>query len=308
MPSPTAEVGHSPFTHSFLIIDFKYAPIRSTTESTLTSTGPLPLLGDPGHKSITSSLKNRIPKILNLNDPNRRPRAIILITAHWSTPSPTISSAAAPDLIYDYYGFPPESYELKYPAKGDPALAEEVAAALRAEGLTDTVVDPKRGWDHGVFVPMTLVNPAADVPIVQMSVLESEDPTKHLRMGRALRALRAKNVAIVGSGFASFHNLPIMMAIRGGADPATQAQVVDISQQWNAALTDVVDKDPWKGLEAWRKLPGANVMHPPRGGEHFMPLIVSAGAAEEGEKARWYKDNYAGVDIYTYYWGADQVE
>ncbi|KAL6850723.1 hypothetical protein ACO1O0_007848 [Amphichorda felina] len=270
--------------------------------------GPLPVLGDPSHKSIVYSLTKRIPKLLGLDDPSRRPRAIILITAHWSTSSPTISSAASPDLIYDYYGFPPESYELKYPAKGDPALAEEVAAALRAEGLDDTVLDPQRGWDHGVFIPMLLVNPAADVPIVQMSVLASEDPTRHLRMGRALRALRSQGVAIVGSGFASFHNLPVMMSMRQGANPAQVAQIIDISRRWNAALTDVVDKEPWKGLQAWRKLPGADVMHPPRGGEHFMPLIVSAGAAEEGEKARWYTDNFSGVDIYTYYWGADQVE
>lgn len=269
--------------------------------------GPLPILGEPGHKSIIYSLQNRIPKLLSLNDPSNRPRAIILITAHWSTSSPAISSSAGPDLIYDYYGFPPEAYDLKYPAKGEPAIAEEVAAALKAEGLDDVVLDPKRGWDHGVFVPMTLVNPAADIPIVQMSVLASEDPTKHLRMGRALRALRSKNIAIVGSGFASFHNLRVMMSMRN-ADPARQTEIHGISRKWNEALTEVVDKNPWEGLQGWRKLPGADVMHPPRGGEHFMPLIVCAGAAGQDEKAKWYKDGYLGVDIYTYYWGADEVE
>ncbi|KFH40936.1 4,5-DOPA dioxygenase extradiol-like protein [Hapsidospora chrysogenum ATCC 11550] len=272
--------------------------------------GPLPLLGDPGHKSIIHSLSHRIPKILSLNDPDKRPRAIILITAHWSTSAPTISGAANPDLIYDYYGFPPETYELKYPAKGDPGIAAEAAAAFRAEGLSDVVVDPRRGWDHGVFVPMTLVRPEADIPIVQMSVLASEDPTSHLRMGRALRALRAKNIAIVGSGFASFHNLRAMMAMRssGGSRNPEGARIQAISREWNSALTDVVDKNPWQGLEAWRSLPGADLMHPPRGGEHFMPLIACAGAAHKEEKVRWYTDEYLGVDIYTYYWGGSDVE
>jgi aromatic ring-opening dioxygenase catalytic subunit (LigB family) len=156
---------------------------------------------------------------------------------------------------------------------------------------------------------MTLVRPEADIPIVQMSVLASEDPTRHLRMGRALRALRRKNIAIVGSGFASFHNLRVMMAMRSsGSENPERAHIQAISREWNSALTDVLDKNPWQGLERWRSLPGADLMHPPRGGEHFMPLIVCAGAAHEEEKARWYTDEYLGVDIYTYYWGGSEVE
>lgn len=269
----------------------------------------MPLLGDPGHKDITKSLQTRIPKLLGLNTP-RSPRAIILITAHWTTDAPTISSATKPDLLYDYYGFPPESYEIKFPAAGDAEIAADVAEAMTKEGMRGVKLDGGRGWDHGVFVPLKLAIPEANVPIVQVSVLASEDPEKHLRMGRALSSLREKNIAIVGSGFASFHNLRLMMGLRH-ANPSEGADIRAISQEWNAALNAVLDANKtverWQGLTGWRALPGADTMHPPRGGEHFMPLLVCAGAAGEGEGTRRYKDDFMGFDIFTYYWGADEV-
>lgn len=268
----------------------------------------MPILGDPGQASITSSLRNRVPKLLGLGTPSQ-PRAILLITAHWSTRNPTISSAKSPSLLYDYYGFPSEAYTFKYPAPGEPDLAAEVKAALAAEGLKPEA-DNERGWDHGVFVPMLLVNPKADIPIVQMSVLESEDPEKHLRMGAALAKLRESNVAIVGSGFASFHNLRAMMPLlRGGGKFASEFKTK--SDEWNTRLTAKVvapEKEVrWNALKDWRALPHADEMHPPRGGEHFMPLIVCAGAVNEGEKGKKYKDEFLGIDIFTYYWGADEV-
>lgn len=276
--------------------------------------GPMPLLNDPGHKSIIYSLRNRIPEILRLASPTHRPSAIILVTAHWTTPSPVISSGPSPALLYDYYGFPPETYSLKYPAPGAPALAARVAAAMAAEGLHPTL-DAARGWDHGVFVPLTLAVPAADIPVVQVSVLASEDPAQHLRMGRALAALREDNVAIVGSGFASFHNLGIMRSLRGFAGNSLDKNWLAFkakTDEWNAALTEAVA--PANATERadrvarWRELPHADMMHPPRGGEHFMPLIVCAGAArEEDGAAKTYKDEYMGVDIFTYYWGAPAV-
>lgn len=269
----------------------------------------MPILGDPNHKSIISSLKNRIPQILGLNTPAATPpRAIILITAHWTTSSPTISSAASHELLYDYYGFPPESYSLKYPAPGSPSLAKQLASAISAEGLTP-ILDDKRGWDHGVFVPLTLAAPKADIPIVQVSVLESEDPDAHLRLGKALATLREDNVAIVGSGFASFHNLGIMQRLMR-SDMAQQRAFRETSDAWNKALTDAVATEKvdarWDALRKWRDLPNADTMHPPRGGEHFMPLLVCAGAAGK-EQAKMYKDDFLGTDIFTYYWGAEQV-
>ncbi|KAF4458199.1 hypothetical protein F53441_50 [Fusarium austroafricanum] len=260
--------------------------------------GPMPILGDPKHKDIVYSLKNRVPKILKLGTPDQ-PRAIILVTAHWSTAKPTISSGASHKLLYDYYGFPRESYSLKYPAPGHPEIANEIADSLREQGLTPEL-DDERGWDHGVFIPLLLVNPKADIPVVQVSVLESEDPEQHLRMGAALRKLRANNIAVVGSGFASFHNIRAMMML-GSAGPEQQAQFRTLSDEWNNALTDATLKkdtdERWKALKSWRGFPYADMMHPPNGGEHFMPLLVCAGAAREGEETKKYSDEYVGVEI-----------
>ncbi|KAH8716377.1 Extradiol ring-cleavage dioxygenase [Beauveria bassiana] len=276
--------------------------------------GPMPLLNDPGHKTIIASLRNRVPEILRLSSPDHRPSAIILVTAHWTTRHPSISSGPSPPLLYDYYGFPPETYDLSYPAPGSPALAARVFEAMAAEGLSPTL-DATRGWDHGVFVPLKLAVPDADIPIVQVSVLQSEDPEQHLRMGRALAALRDDNVAIVGSGFASFHNIPIMQSLRGfgsmSADPKWLA-FKERTDEWNAAVTDAVtaanETERADKVARWRELPFADVMHPPRGGEHFMPLIVCAGAArKEDGPGKTYKDEYMGVDIFTYYWGAPAV-
>lgn len=179
-------------------------------------------------------------------------------------------------------------------------MAARVKAALDAHGLA------------GVYVPMMLVRPPADVPLVQVSVLASEDPDAHLHMGAALAALRADNIAVVGSGFASLHNLPAMAALRRPADRADRAAFKAASDAWAAALAAAVeDPDPAarrRGLAAWRALPHADRMHPPAAREHFMPLLVCAGAALDAEPARSYKDDFLGIDIYTWYWGADSVD
>ena len=270
----------------------------------------MPLLGDPGHKDIIYSLTNRVPKILGLGTPSQ-PRAIVLVTAHWQTPTPHISSGSSHSLLYDYGGFPDAAYNLTYPASGDPAVAEEVKTAFSKAGLKP-LLDENRGWDHGVFVPMLLVDPKGTVPIVQVSILRSEDPETHLQMGKALHALRSQNIAIVGSGFASFHNLRVMFPLMsaGSASPDGQA-LIRKSQAFNAALTKAtLETDLAKretALKAWRSFPNAYTMHPERGGDHFMPLIVCAGAAGDGEKGRSYTDGVVGVDIYTYYWSDQEV-
>ncbi|KAF2396475.1 Extradiol aromatic ring-opening dioxygenase [Trichodelitschia bisporula] len=260
--------------------------------------GPMPAMGDPSHKDIVKSLKRRLPEILKLNTPER-PQAIILITAHWSERNPTVSNGEKPKLFYDYYGFPPEAYKLQYDAPGSPAIAKEVVDALKSAGLKPQT-DSQRGWDHGVFIPMLLIHPAADIPIIQLSVLSSESPTTHYEMGKALRPLRDRNVAIIGSGFASFHNLRLMFS---GAlnDPTFRARHTD----WNKAVTEGVSEPDaklrQKKLEDWRSWPMANECHPPSAGEHFMPLLVCAGAGGDGA-AGSYVDEFMGLDIHSYYW------
>lgn len=264
----------------------------------------MPVLGDPGHEEIVKSLKERVPAILKLNTPEA-PRAIVVVTAHWSEAQPTISSAPSHSLYYDYGGFPREAYSLKYPAPGSPEVANQVKKALE-EADFQPFLDPKRGWDHGVFIPFLLINPAADVPIVQLSVLASQDPREHLRMGRALASLRDANIAIVGSGFASFHNLPLMFGLMGGQGNSSAARTIqNRAKEWNKALTESAleekQADREEKLAKWRNFPHAYDMHPQHGAEHFMPLLVCAGAAGE-TPGKGYKDGFHGVDIWSYYW------
>lgn len=208
----------------------------------------------------------------------RRPTAIVLVSAHWLTPEVTVTSGAHPDLIYDYYGFPPHTYELTYPAPGAPALAQQIVALLQAAGIPSSA-DPARGFDHGVFIPLKLVFPEAQIPVVQLSLNDSLDPAQHLQVGHALEALRAQDVLIIGSGM-SFHNM------RAYGNP----QYGPVSDAFDAWLTQAVESSPHAReqlLAHWAQAPGARDCHPPRAEEHLLPLMTVAGAAgsDAGHKA-----------------------
>jgi len=155
------------------------------------------------------------------------------------------------------------------------------------------------GWDHGVFVPMTLIHPEASIPIVQLSVLASEDPATHFAIGRALSTLRAQNIAIIGSGFASLHNLRAMFS---GVTKTPNFKA--LNEDWSMSVMDAVmtedAEERNKKFAAWRKWPGAYEMHPRGGAEHFLPLIVCAGAG--AGKAKSYKDEFVGLNMWSYYW------
>ena len=142
-----------------------------------------------------------------------RPKAVLVISGHWEMPQPTVNIAERPKLLFDYYGFPEHTYRLKYPVAGAPDLEPRVRSLLADAGF-ELGVDSKRGLDHGVFVPFLLIFPRADVPIMQLSLLQSLDPAAHLAMGRALAPLRERGVLIVGSGM-SYHNLAAMFSGRG---------------------------------------------------------------------------------------------
>jgi 4,5-DOPA dioxygenase extradiol len=229
--------------------------------------GPLPLLGDPSHTALTRFMQE-IPARLG------RPRAILVISAHWECPRPAVTAAPAPALIYDYYGFPPESYQLRYPAPGDPHLAARVAALLGEAGIA-AEGDPERGFDHGLFVPLLLMYPQADIPCVQLSLLSSLSPEQHLRLGEALQPLREEGVLILGSGL-SFHNL------RAFFSTPTAAQVAD-SLAFDQWLRDTLTSEALspaqrrRRLLDWQQAPAARFCHPRE--EHLLPLHVCAGAA-----------------------------
>jgi len=201
----------------------------------------------------------------------QRPSAIVLVSGHWLEADFAVTGAAQPDLIYDYYGFPPHTYELTYPAPGAPALAARVTAALSKAGF-GTHIDPVRGYDHGVFIPLKLVFPDADVPIIQLSLRRDMDAAAHLAVGRALAPLRDEGVLILGSGM-SFHNM------RAYGDPRSTGP----SEQFDAWLTQTVEGDAERRdalLAQWDQAPSARFSHPPRAEEHLLPLMVAAGAAQ----------------------------
>ncbi len=206
-----------------------------------------------------------------------RPRAILIVSGHWEEARPTVNAGAAPPLLFDYGGFPAHTYELTWPAPGDPGLATRVRDLLAEAGI-DSGADMSRGWDHGVFVPMKVMFPHADIPTVQLSLQHGLDPATHLVIGRALKPLRDEGVLILGSG-QTYHNMRGFLGGRGRADPAAEA-----FDAWlRAAVTDGATRD--RSLIAWEEAPGARQAQPHE--DHLLPLMVAAGAAsgEPGEIA-----------------------
>ena len=202
-----------------------------------------------------------------------RPGAMVVISAHWeSGDTVRIASAAEHRLVYDFGGFPRELYELTYPAAGDPGLARRIDGMLR-NGDVRSALDSVRGWDHGVWVPLRLIYPKADVPIVELSIPGALSPAELFRIGGLLSPLRSEGVVILGSG-GIVHNLG-RLDWRRRDGPA---------EQW------ALDFDRWfaSKLEAWdidallryqRTAPSAALAVPTN--EHFHPLFVALGAARE---------------------------
>jgi aromatic ring-opening dioxygenase catalytic subunit (LigB family) len=198
-----------------------------------------------------------------------RPKALLVVSAHWEEPVPTLMTAEQPPLFFDYYGFPDAAYALKWAAPGAPWLAERVQQLLLAAGIA-SAVDAKRGFDHGTFVPLGRSFPEADIPTTQLSLKRGLDPREHLALGRALSPLRAEGVFIVGSGM-SYHNMRGFGSLQGNAD----AEQFDAWLQNTVALP-AAERDAQ--LAAWEQAPAARRV--PRE-EHFLPLRVVAGAAGE---------------------------
>jgi 4,5-DOPA dioxygenase extradiol len=229
--------------------------------------GPLPLLGDPGHKNMIDFLSRIAPSL-------GKPDAILVISAHWEEDVPTITSGAFPPLFYDYYGFPEESYHIQYPAPGHPALAKELYRLLNAGGI-EARLDDQRGFDHGLFVPLKIMYPDARIPCVQLSLVQGLDPATHVKLGKALSPLRSQNVLVLGSGF-SFHNLRGLFSPDAGANDTRN----DAFQQWlidTLTATDITNTEREERLVAWKTAPHARYCHPRE--EHLMPLHVCYGLA-----------------------------
>jgi aromatic ring-opening dioxygenase catalytic subunit (LigB family) len=253
--------------------------------------GPMPLLGDPNHQGMVDFLQ-ALPKELP------KPDTILMISAHWEAAKPTITSAPNPELIYDYYGFPQEAYDITYPASGHPKFATEIHSLLTGAGI-DTELDQQRGFDHGLFVPLKLMYPQADIPCVQLSLVKSFDPKLHIDIGKALAPLREKNILIIGSGM-SFHNMQGFMS----ADKQSNEKS-DAFSQW---LIDTLSSGEHsverqeKQLIHWEQAPHAHFCHPRE--EHLLPLHVCFGmAASTSSTAQvFYDEKMMGKRVISLHW------
>ena len=229
--------------------------------------GPCFFMDDPAHTwtgmgNFLAALPATLPQ---------RPTAIIVVSGHWETSGFAFTGAARPSLIYDYHGFPPHTYQLRYDVLGAPALAARAAHLLQDAGLT-AAVDPDRGLDHGVFVPLKVAFPDADIPLIEMSVEKDLDPLLHIAAGRALASLRNEGVLILGSGM-SFHNM------RGYGDPRS-TEPSQLFDQWLTHAIEQPSIERAEALEAWAEAPGGQYAHPKA--EHLLPLMVAAGTSEAG--------------------------
>lgn len=228
-------------------------------------------------------------------DIGRRPKTVLVVSAHWEEAHPTVNTSLQPPMLFDYYGFPEHTYHLRYPASGSPEVAARVRRLLAEAGI-ESGEDATRGFDHGVFIPFMLIYPGADVPIVQLSLQRDLDPAAHLAIGRALSPLRDEDVLIVGSGL-SYHNLRQLMS--------SEAQVIRDAESFDAWLTEAVEQpdaaERDRRLIAWEQAPGARACHPRS--DHLVPLFVAAGAAGKDPGRHSYSDLMLGKAVSAFRFG-----
>ena len=221
------------------------------------------------------------------------PRALLVVSAHWEEPVPTVMTSPRPPIFYDYYGFPDASYAITWPAPGAPWLAPRVRTLLSGAGI-DSAEDAARGFDHGTFIPLKLTYPEADIPTVQLSLKAGLDPAEHLAIGAALAPLRDEGVFIVGTGM-TFHNLRIFR------DPRAQP----IAEGFDAWLREVMHRDVAarnQGLLQWEQAPMARTAHPRE--EHLIPLMVVAGAAGTDPATLAFNGTFGDLRLSAFHFGA----
>lgn len=227
-----------------------------------------------------------------------RPDAILMVSAHWEATEFTVQTALQPDMIYDYGGFPAHTYKIHYESSGSSELAKRVVSLLEQANIKG-LTDDERGYDHGMFSPMQVINPAADIPVVQLSLKKGLNPQEHIELGRALAALRDENILIIASGL-SYHNLRMFNA---AAREPSQAfdnwlfhTVVENQGQTRTQL-----------LNEWETAPAARIAHPRE--EHLIPLMVAVGAAEHEQGARNYHETQflGGLSVSSFVFGQTNV-
>ncbi|MFT5686688.1 MAG: aromatic ring-opening dioxygenase catalytic subunit (LigB family) [Myxococcota bacterium] len=251
--------------------------------------GPWPWLTDFGGPKAMDALRDYLVGLpAALPQP---PVAILCVTAHWEESVPTVSTAAQPGMLYDYSGFPPHTYQIRWSAPGSPSLAARVRTLLGEAGIS-SAEDPARGYDHGTFVPLAVSWPSADVPTVQLSLVRGLDPAEHLRIGQALRPLRDEGVLILGSGM-SYHSMRGYGTEQGARDAA-------VFDDWLSASV----QDPARrgaALQRWSEAPSGRASHPRE--EHLLPLMVVTGAAGDDRVSLPFKETILGTRVSAVQYG-----
>lgn len=254
--------------------------------------GPLPLLGDEQHREMVSCLKSIAASI-------RKPSAIVVVSAHWEENIPVVTAGERPALIYDYYGFPEASYSITYPCPGEPLLAGKVHRSLELARI-EARLDGERGFDHGLFVPLKIMYPEADIACIQLSLLRSLNPEQHIDLGRSLQNLEYNNLLVIGSGF-SFHNMKAFFT----AETSESKMMNESFDSWlietcsSSGFDETVRK---RRLIEWTQAPYARFCHPRE--EHLLPLHVCYGLAGR-PCTEHYELNILNKKSSMYLWSAD---
>ena len=226
--------------------------------------------------------------LLGLGHELPRPKAILVVSAHFNAPVPVLTGAAYPETIHDFHGFPEELHAQQYEAPGSPALAEAIRQTLIRTGF-EAHVHPTRGLDHGAWVPLQLIYPKADIPVLQLSISMNQTPEWHYRLGKALAPYRDEGVLIIGSG-ALTHNLRALFT--------TPFELESPVPDWVSAFADWLDEKTLAGddtavLNALEMGPHGLTNHPTP--EHILPLFVALGAGCEGPRQLLHKSTTYGV-------------
>lgn len=251
--------------------------------------GPWPWIKDmmPGMEALEAALQD-MPRQIGAT-----PKAVLVVSGHWDEDELAVMASDRPPMVYDYYGFPAHTYQIKYPAPGSPAVARRVQELLQGAGFPARL-DAQRGFDHGTFAPLAVMYPKADVPVLQLSLRSDYNPAAHLAIGRALAPLRDEGVLIVGSGL-SYHNLRLM-----GPRAHEPSQAFD---GWLQATLAAGPAERSAKLARWTDAPAARLAHPQE--DHLIPLMVAVGAAEDEKSSLVYHEDafFGGVVVSSFRFG-----
>jgi aromatic ring-opening dioxygenase catalytic subunit (LigB family) len=222
------------------------------------------------------------------------PRAVLVVSGHWTESQLAITSNPQPSMVYDYSGFPPYTYQVQYPSPGHPELAARTQTLLKDAGFAASL-DPVQGYDHGTFTPLVVMYPEANVPVIQLSMKAGYDPSEHLAIGRAIARLREENVLVIGSGL-SYHNMRAMGAAGEHASKTFDSWLQETLLQSIGATRSAK-------LINWSAAPAARQAHPRE--DHLIPLMVAVGAAEDEQATLVYHEEglFGGITASSFRFG-----